>query len=358
MADLGDREPWRTLVVETDVPPGRRLDAWLAERLPGTGRRAAARSIEAGRVTLDGRPARKGDAVRPGQLAEVLDPPRPERWTALPDPDDPLTVLLADPDFVAVDKPAGLPSTPRSPDEPKTLAGRVAARFPECAVLGRSSGDAGLLQRLDRGTSGAVLVARTEAAFAALSRLQGDGRIEKAYLALVREPAAALPGKIDAPLGPAGPRGGLSRAAADGRPASTALEVVEARGGFLLVRAVIHRGARHQIRAHLGALGAPIAGDTGYGGPEVPGLSRPFLHASRLAFPHPRTGEPVEIDSPLPEELSAVLAALGFGDSGLPRNRSLRRSAPPSPLPPSLRGKGEIRFAPGPPSSQEGGSGG
>jgi 23S rRNA pseudouridine1911/1915/1917 synthase len=312
MADPDEREPWKTLTVEAGDPSGRRLDTWLAERVPAVTRRAAARAVEAGRVLLDGRTARKSTPVVAGQTVTILDPPTPERWTARLDPEGPLALLRVEPDFVAVDKPAGIPSTPRSPDEGGTLAGRVAARFPECAALGRSPGDAGLLQRLDRGTSGAVLVARTEAAYAALSRLQRDGRIEKAYLALVRDPGSPLLAKIDAPLGPAGPRGGRSRAAADGRPARTALEVLDGRDGFLLVRAAIHRGARHQIRAHLAELGAPIAGDAAYGGPEVPGLSRPFLHAARLSFPHPRTGGVVSIESPLPGDLAAVLEGRGL----------------------------------------------
>jgi 23S rRNA pseudouridine1911/1915/1917 synthase len=308
-------EPWKILLVGTDVVPGQRLDTWLASRLPEISRRAAARVVESGRALLDGRIARKGSPVTAGQTVEILDPPVPERWSALPDQEGRLSILSVDPDFVAVDKPAGIPSTPRSPEEPGTLAGRVAARFPECAGLGRSPGDAGLLQRLDRGTSGVVLAARGPGSYAELFRLQRRGFMEKTYLALVREPRTPLPARIAIPLGPAGARGGRSRETSHGRPAGTDVEVVETRGGFLLARAVIHRGARHQIRAHLAFAEAPITGDAEYGGPAIPGLGRPFLHAAKLSFPHPRTGEPVEIESPLPRDLSAVLAALGFREA-------------------------------------------
>ncbi len=325
-------EPWKVLVVESDLSPGQRLDAWLARHLPGTSRPAAARLVEAGSVTLDGHPARKGSPIAAGQTVEVLDPPPPERWTPLPDAEGPLEVLLVDPDFVAVAKPPGIPSTPRSPGEAGTLAGRLAARFPECAGLGRSPGDAGLLQRLDRGTSGAVLAARSPEIYAELLRSQRRGGVTKRYVALVHGPETPLPAEIAAPLGPAGTRGGRSRKAPDGRPARTVLELVATRGDWRLVRAVIHRGARHQIRAHLAGIGAPIAGDAEYGGPPVPGLSRPFLHAAALSFPHPRTGAVVDIESPLPDDLASVLVDLGIGPALTPR-RGRRGPAGGAPRP-------------------------
>ena len=289
----------------TDRPE--RLDAFLASAVEGLSRRRAQRFIEQRTVTVNGRSARKGQQLRDRDTVELWQDPTDPGWNAAPSPDLPLRVVHEDPHLIAVDKPPGIPTVPLAADEHDTLAGALVARYPECAPLGRHPGDAGLIQRLDRGTSGLALAARTAPAFEALLDLQENDDIEKVYLALVRASPEALPAAVDAPLGPAGRRGRTVRHDPDGRPAHTALEPRDAIGDLLLVQATIHRGFRHQIRAHLAHVGLPIAGDSSYGGPELEGLPRIFLHAEQVRLPHPLTGEPLELRAPLPGDLLPIV---------------------------------------------------
>jgi 23S rRNA pseudouridine1911/1915/1917 synthase len=296
-------EPVHTFRVRLADGEPTRLDAWIAAAVEGLTRRAAQQMIEREWITINGRPARKGQRLTAGDTIELWRGRVEPTWTAAPAPDIELRLVHEDQHLIAVDKPSGIPTVPLSPDEAGTLAGAVVARFPECAPLGRSPGDAGLVQRLDRETSGLVLAARTQPAFEALLDLQGRDAIEKTYLALVHGRPADLPTAVEVPLGPAG-RGGRSvRADPGGTPASTALALREQRGEWLLVEATIHRGLRHQIRAHLAHVGLPIAGDTRYGGSPAPGIARLFLHAEQLRLTHPVTGEPLELRSPLPRDL-------------------------------------------------------
>lgn len=301
-------KPWRELIVD-EGGHAVRLDVYLARALGGVARRRVQALADAGDVTVNGRRARKGDALRAGDAVAVWAAPRPAAWTPLPAGSIDLRVALEEPGFLVVEKPSGVPSVPLAPDEQGTLAGAVAARFPECAALGRP-GDGGLLQRLDRGTSGLVLVARNEAAYRALAGAQSGGEIEKAYAALVRRRAAPWPDRIDLALASAGGGGADVRVADVGEPATTWIRSVSDYGEFSLVEAVIHRGRRHQIRAHLAHLGAPIAGDERYGGPGAPGLGRLFLHAKGIRAPHPESGAPFAVESPVPAELRRVLDAL------------------------------------------------
>jgi 23S rRNA pseudouridine1911/1915/1917 synthase len=301
--------PWREIIVD-ERGHAVRLDAYLALVLKGVSRRRAQAFIKAGDITVNGRRARKGDPLRAGDAVAVWSQPVSGPWQPLPDPAVDFTVIREEPTFVAVDKPSGISSVPLDPREPGTLAGGVAARYPECAALGRSPGDGGLLQRLDRGTSGLVLVARTGVTFERLFAAQRRGEIEKTYTALVSSRALPLPAAIDAPLTAAGQ--GRAAVAVDpgGAQAATLIRAVTPLGAFALVEAAIHLGARHQIRAHLAHVGAPIAGDARYDGPAVDGLDRIFLHASRVCARHPVDGSDLRIESPLPADLSRVLEAL------------------------------------------------
>jgi len=297
--------PWLVLSPDPEDLPAR-LDSWLAGRIEGLSRRKAAEMIAGGLVTLNGAVARKGATLAVGDEIAVLAAPRPRRWSAAPAPGVRLEVALEDPAFVAVVKPAGVASVPLRPDEPDTLAGAVAARFPECAPLGRSPGDSGLLQRLDGDTSGLLLAARNRRAFDRLLALQSAGRFEKVYLALVRGRPSDLPRSVEAPLAPAGGGGRLVRPDAKGVPASTRLEPLRQVGEWLLLEATIAEGFRHQIRAHLASVGMPIAGDGPYRGPALPGLERLFLHSARLSFPHPEGGRRVSVSAALPPELARL----------------------------------------------------
>ncbi len=229
--------------------------------------------------------------------------------------------MHADAHVVLADKPAGMPSHPLKPGETGTAANALVARFPELASVGAAPREGGLVHRLDIDTSGLLLAARTEPAYAALRAQFGARAVEKGYLALVAGELHAG-GEIDVPLAhdPHDPR--KVRAASDpewaeahrARPASTRFTPVERRPGFTLVDVEIATGVLHQIRAHLAFIGHPLAGDSLYGGPHLPGLSRHFLHAARLAFAHPDGTRP-RFDSPLPPDLSSVLEALQRGNA-------------------------------------------
>ena len=232
----------------------------------------------------------------------------------MPQPDLPIRIVHADAFVVVADKPAGMPSHPLKPGEKGTAANALVGRFPELASVGPQLREGGLVHRLDTDTSGLLLAARTEAAYAML-RAQFTARsVEKGYLALAQGEIHAG-GEIALPLAHDGPRmtaiSDPEYAEAHGaRPAVTRFTPVERRGGFTLLDIEIPTGVMHQIRAHLAFIGHPLAGDSLYGGPLLPGLDRHFLHASRLAFAHP-DGSRARFESPLPPDLSAALAALG-----------------------------------------------
>jgi 23S rRNA pseudouridine1911/1915/1917 synthase len=288
---------------------GMRLDAFVAAAVPGLSVRAAKGLVERGLVTVDGRTGRKGERLAAGSLVEIAEHPATGAWLPEPDASVPLRVVLEDPHLLVVDKPSGAPSVPLAPGEKGTLAGAVAARFPECRGVGRCAGDGGLLQRLDTETSGLVIVARSGDVLDRLVRLQDEGAIEKRYLALVRAGRTPIPALVDAALGSC--RGGrMVRPSPDGVKAITRLRPVRDAGPWRLVEALIHRGARHQIRAHLALAGFPIAGDPLYGGEQPPGLDRLFLHAISVRFPHPILGRPVDASSPLPSELFKFVESL------------------------------------------------
>jgi 23S rRNA pseudouridine1911/1915/1917 synthase len=184
------------------------------------------------------------------------------------------------------------------------------------ALAGRAGGGedplrAGIVHRLDRDTSGLLVVARTEAAFTALKEQLRRREVTREYLALVEGRPAARAGTIDAPLGrDRRVRTRISTDTDEPRAAVTHFEVERPLAGFTLLRVRLQTGRTHQIRAHLNAIGHPVAGDPEYGRAGLLGLPRQFLHAERLAFAHPVTGEPVEVRSPLPPELRAVLDKL------------------------------------------------
>lgn len=297
------------------VPEGQaadRLDKVVAQ-LFGVSRRRAMEWIAEDRVRVDGRRAPKSQPVGGGSRVEVRLPP-PD--APAPQPDLALVVLHADAQLIVVDKPAGMPSHPLKPGELGTAANALVARFPELASVGPSAREGGLVHRLDTDTSGLLLAARTDAAHAAL-RAQFTARtVEKGYLALVAGEIHAS-GEVALPLAhdPHDPR--KVRAASDpewaaehdARPALTRFSPVERRSGFTLLEVEIPTGVLHQIRAHLAFIDHPIAGDALYGGPELAGLSRHFLHAARLSFTHP-DGSPARFQSGLPADLRAALASL------------------------------------------------
>ncbi len=299
-----------TLTVEKQESPTR-LDVWLSANVSDLSRRRAQRLILSGSVTRNARIARKSNLVKEGDLVELHTDPAPKNWTALPSPQLDFETVYVDTDLAAIVKPSGVPTVPLSPNEPGTLAGAIASRFPECATIGRSPGDSGLIHRLDAETSGLLVAARNTETFERLLEMQRNDQIEKRYTALVKSTGAQLPPIIDLPLGPTDRGGRRMRRDPSGTPATTLVRPVEERGEFLLVEATIHRGLRHQIRAHLAQSGFPIVGDQLYGDATVKGPGRMFLHATSIVMRHPSDpNRDLHPESPLPAKLTKFLIDL------------------------------------------------
>lgn len=300
------------------VPEGTepaRIDRYLADAA-GLSRVKVKEALEAGLVKVDGRRARKGDRIGAG--AEILAELADEQSAAVePQPELELKVLVEQPSFVVLDKPAGMPVHPLEPGERGTLANALIARFPECAAASPDPRECGLAHRLDVETSGAVVAARTPEAYERLRAAFSSRQVGKRYLALV----GGVPGEggeIELPIAhhPKNPRRMVvcadPREAEElkARDAVTRYRVLERLGDFALVEAEIPTGVMHQIRVHLAAIGAPVAGDALYGGPALEGLTRQFLHAAHLEFPDPGGDGRVVAEAPLPPELEALLARL------------------------------------------------
>lgn len=299
---------------------GQRVDLFVGDALK-LSRSKLKGLFEGELVRLNGRKTKKGATVAAGDKVEVELDDAPAGAGAVADASLALQVLHEDELLVFVDKPAGVPTQPLQPNEKGTVANALVARYPEMASVGDDPREAGLCHRLDVETSGVLLAARTRAAWEAMRAAFGEDRaVEKRYLALVTGPLADE-GVIEVPLAHAGDhvRPGLDD---EGRPAVTEFSVRARHGEYSLVDVKLVTGVLHQVRAHLAAVGAPIVGDTTYGGREEPGLGRFFLHAASLGVRHPKTGDFLRVESPLPPELGKVLdQRLPTGDPPVHRAR-------------------------------------
>jgi 23S rRNA pseudouridine1911/1915/1917 synthase len=288
----------------TPADAGLRLDAFLAARGAASSRSAAQRLIDRGAVSVDGQRKAKNHRVLAGQVVTVDagDEPVGERDAAF-------EVVYEDADVMVVDKPAGLVTHPAPGHRGPTLAEALHGR----AAGGPDPERAGIVHRLDRDTSGLLVVAKTEAAHAALSAQLKAREVGREYLALVAGRLQADSGTVDAPIGRDRSRRTVVSTRSDRpRAAVTHFEVIERLPATTLVRVRLETGRTHQIRAHLAAIGHPVCGDSQYGGRpcgrEI-GLERQFLHAAKLMFSHPRSGELVECESKPPVDLRRALDA-------------------------------------------------
>lgn len=223
-------------------------------------------------------------------------------------------VIFQDDELFVVDKPAGLVVHPAPGVSEPTLA----ELFSDDLAGGEEDSRAGIVHRLDRGTSGLMLLARTPNSHSMLQQAIERREVERTYLALVAGSPRTKGGRIDAPIGRS-PRE-RHRMAVDGagaREAVTHFEVVESSGGYSLLRVRLETGRTHQVRVHMKAIGTPIVGDLTYGGSDPYDLGRPFLHSTRLAFSHPGSGAWLEFESGLPDQLERVLRVVGEADSTL-----------------------------------------
>lgn len=281
---------------------GTRLDRFLAAPL---GSRAYAQAlIDAGHVRVDGAVVPKRHLVRVGETVEVderLGEASPEIEAG---PVAEFTVAYEDEYLLVVDKPAGVVVHPARGHWTGTLAQALADR----AAGGEERWRAGIVHRLDRDTSGLLVVAKSDAVHRALKALLARRRLRREYLALVDGHPSARTGTIDAPIGrDRRDRKLMSIDTDEPREARTHFELERLLPAAALLRVVLDTGRTHQIRVHLAAIGHPVAGDPVYGVAGRFGLSRQFLHAARLAFLHPVTRARVDVMSPLPEDLAAAL---------------------------------------------------
>jgi len=293
-----------TLTFRVDEP-GERLDTFLAQRCPDLSRSRIQALTAEGFVAVDGAQAKRAVRLRQGQTVSLVVPP-PAPSTLVPQPMD-LVVVYEDRDLLVVDKPAGLVTHPAPGHPDHTLANAVLAHCPDLEGVGGEVRP-GLVHRLDKDTSGLIVVAKNDAAQASLSSQFKDRTVSKAYLAAVTGYPDPERATIDAPIGRH--PGSRTRMAvvSTGREAATEYDVLRRLRGYSLLKARPRTGRTHQIRVHLASIGHPVAGDATYGKP-APGLDRHFLHAHRLAFDHPRTAKRLELQSPLPGDLQAFLDA-------------------------------------------------
>ncbi len=299
-------EPVLALIVEPDEAG--RIDHVLGRHFPTATRSRLAALFADGAVRVRGKVVKKGVRVVAGDAVTVAHAPIGDdelRVVADADAAAQLIILYDAGDVVVIAKPAGMPSQPLAAGERGTAAGGLVHLWPACAEVGDDPRDGGLVHRLDIGTSGALIAARTPAAWHALRAAFGAGGVEKEYLALVE--AAPVSAECDAPLIQRGKRAVVDLV--DGLAAHTQWTTVSKHGERRLLRCTATTGRMHQVRAHLAHVGAPLVGDTQYGGHEFAGLVGFFLHAAVVRFPGPHGR--ITVEAPLPPDRRATLDAIG-----------------------------------------------
>ena len=311
-------------VVEVDSA-GARLDQWLAGRLPELSRMRVKALIAGGRTRVDGRAVKAAHRVQAGERVEVTIPP-PARDGIAPEA-VPLRVVFEDAHVLVVDKPAGMVTHPGAGRIDGTLAAAALAHAPEMAGVG-SPRRPGIVHRLDKGTSGLIVLAKTQAAYDGLTAQLARRTVSRRYLALAQGAMRRAEGTVDAPIG-RDPRSRVRMAIvpeARGKRAVTHYRVLERFGGgasaVTLLECRLETGRTHQIRVHLASLGHPLLGDETYRGRRaapagdpvlaelVEGLGGVALHAAGLAFTHPVTGEPMSFACPSPDRIDRILSHL------------------------------------------------
>ena len=301
-----------TLTVDP-AAAGTRLDRWLAGRLPELSRVRLQALIEAGRVRVDGAVRKAAARLAGGERVAVEIPP-PAAEELVPEPTA-LSVVFEDAHVLVVEKPAGIVVHPGAGHARGTLAAALLAHAPEVAGVGGPRRP-GIVHRLDKDTSGLLVVAKSKAAYDALVAQLARRSVTRRYLAVVHGRVRADEGVIDRPIG-RHPRDRVRmavRPTGQGRRAVTRYRVLERLRGFTLLEVSLETGRTHQIRVHLASLGHPVAGDDVYGGRRRDPLPTPLeglaLHAVRLAFVHPATGRPLEFASPVPARIERLLSQL------------------------------------------------
>jgi 23S rRNA pseudouridine1911/1915/1917 synthase len=292
---------------------GQRLDRVVA-LVTGVSRAQAAEMVDGGSVAIGGRAVTsRSHRVAVGDELDVDVPTQPAALDLGRDPEVAVPVVYADEHLLVVDKPAGLVVHPGAGQASGTLVNGLLARYPEIAGVGAPDRP-GIVHRLDKGTSGLMLVARSAAAYDGLVAMLGDRRVSRTYRTLVWGTPASTTGLIEAPIGRSGRDRTRMAVTVGGKEARTRYEVLRTFHHPVEVaelRCQLETGRTHQIRVHLSSIGHAVVGDTRYGGERqsLP-MVRPFLHAEELGLEHPVTGDPLWFTSHLPDDLAAVLASL------------------------------------------------
>ncbi|HEV8628951.1 MAG TPA: RluA family pseudouridine synthase [Thermoanaerobaculia bacterium] len=305
-------------VVVPEQAAGERLDRYLADHL-GLPRSQLQRWIDEGRVRVGGRPAKAAARLAAGETVEWEAPPPVATDERLVPEAGELVVLYADGALLAIDKPAGLTVHPGAGRRTGTLVHRLLAHYPEVAGVG-GPGRPGIVHRLDQGTSGVMVIARTAAAYQRLSRAFAARQVSKRYLAICHG-IVRSPRKVDAPIGRHPSRRQEMAVRAGGRPAVSRLRPLATTAGASLVEVELLTGRTHQVRVHLKSLGHPLVGDPLYGEARWKGAKgaaraalrdfpRPALHAWRLGFEHPLEQRRIELEAPPPADLQELWRAL------------------------------------------------
>jgi 23S rRNA pseudouridine1911/1915/1917 synthase len=315
--------------IDIEVRPeeaGQRLDRLLSARLQ-TPRNQIQQWVRAGRVLLGGESVKSSHAVVDGEIFRCQPPSRDLARGIEPESGD-LEILHEDSDLLVLNKPVGLVVHPGAGRDRGTLVHRLLSRFPEISEVG-GPGRPGIVHRLDKDTSGVMVIARSPAAYESLSQAFAQRLVDKRYLAIVYGTPRESTGRIESPIGRHPTRRKEMTIRSTGRPALTLYRCLGAANGIAALEMDLATGRTHQIRVHLKSIGHPLIGDPVYGEARWKGLpkmaqgplksfSRPALHAWRLQFEHPTSGERLTVETPLPEDMSLLweeVAGMGFPDS-------------------------------------------
>jgi 23S rRNA pseudouridine1911/1915/1917 synthase len=288
---------------------GERLDLFVVRKLPELTRSRVRRLIDEGVVLVDGeQPSKAGVTLEAGQRVSITLPP-PESDTLVPESTK-LRIVYEDNDLLVVDKPAGMAVHPSPGHSEGTLVHALLAHSPELSTVG-GEGRPGIVHRLDKDTSGLIIVAKNDDAHLALAKQLKDRRVEKTYVALVEGRVEPSEGTIDAPIARHPAHRQRMAVVAGGRASRTRYRVLRVIGGYSLLELHPETGRTHQLRVHLASIGHPVAGDRVYGrSTRDEAFPRQLLHAQRLGFAHPRTGARIEVEAELPEDLKAAITRL------------------------------------------------
>lgn len=295
----------------SDAEVGQRLDRYVVSLLKNVSRAAVQQLIDSGLILINGKTSKSGYALRLHDEVQVL-ASTPIVQTRVEPKDMPLDVVYEDTDVIVINKAPGMVVHPAAGHYEDTLVNALLARYPELRDTGNEQRP-GIVHRLDKDTSGLMIIARTTRALAALTEMMKQHEIVKRYLALVEGTVSLDQGSIDAPIG-RDPRNRQQMAITtkDSREARTHFRVLQRFARHTLLLLQLETGRTHQIRVHLKAIGHPVVGDAVYGSSNIHHhikLQRQFLHAYQLKFTHPITGQVLELEAPLPSDLQAALDA-------------------------------------------------